>query len=69
MKFLKDVSRLVASENLPVTWTTPKPLNLAELNMNNPEHFPPETRDPQSGTRGVGFAARDGSAKEVDSMD
>ena len=27
MKFLKDVSRLVASENLPVTWTTPKPLN------------------------------------------
>ena len=37
MKFLKDVSRLVAKENLPVTWTTPKPLNLAELNMNNPE--------------------------------
>ena len=27
MKFLKDVSRLVAKENLPVTWTTPKPLN------------------------------------------
>lgn len=23
MKFLKDISRLVASENLPVTWTTP----------------------------------------------
>ncbi len=27
MGFLKTVSRLVASENLPVTWTTPKPLN------------------------------------------
>jgi DNA-directed RNA polymerase len=27
MGFLKKVSRLVASENLPVTWTTPKPLN------------------------------------------
>jgi len=27
MSFLKTVSRLVASENLPVTWTTPKPLN------------------------------------------
>ena len=27
MKFLKEVSRLVASENLPVCWTTPKPLN------------------------------------------
>ncbi len=27
MGFLKKVSRLVASENLPVCWTTPKPLN------------------------------------------
>ena len=27
MKFLKEVSRLVASENLPVCWTTPSPLN------------------------------------------
>ena len=23
MKFLKDVAKLVASENLPVVWTTP----------------------------------------------